>query len=93
MNVGSMNRSSCIGVLGNASGWYVRDLERAANELNVQTHRNIEVRPLTFETLSVQSLDALHVRSAPARDGDAVMDIQALDTLFVRTMPLGSQSK
>ena len=90
MNVGSMNRSSCIGVLGNASGWYVRDLERAANELNVQTHRNIEVRPLTFETLSVQSLDALHVRSAPARDEDAVMDVQALDALFVRTMPLGS---
>jgi ribosomal protein S6--L-glutamate ligase len=94
MSLGSMNRSRCIGVLGAANGWYMRDLQRAASELNALSNRNIDIDidilPLTFDTLSVQSLDTLDVRSVPAREGVATIDVRSLDALFVRTMPLGS---
>jgi len=90
VNVGSMNRSCCIGILGAANGWYMRDLQRAASELNAHSDPNIDLVPLTFDTLSVQSLDTLDVRSVPARDAAATIDVRSLDALFVRTMPLGS---
>ena len=92
MNLDSMSRTSCsIGVLGSASGWYMRDLQRAAEEINAQSHRNIDIVPLTFDSLSVQSLNNLEVRSAPTYEAAAAaMDVRSLDALLVRTMPLGS---
>ena len=90
MNVVSMNRSNCIGVLGAADGWYMRDLQRAANELSANSHHPIEILPLTFDTLSVQSLESLNVRASAARGETTSIDIHALDALLVRTMPLGS---
>jgi len=91
MNLDPMSRTSCsVGVLGSATGWYMRDLQRAAEELNTQLHRNIDIVPLTFDSLSVRSLKNLEVRSASARGDAAAMDVRFLDALLVRTMPLGS---
>lgn len=78
-----------LGILGSADGWYVRDLQRAAQ--TQAESRDLQIRPLAFNTLAVDS----SVGNNPcwiARDhqGQSIASGSDLQALLVRTMPLGS---
>jgi tetrahydromethanopterin:alpha-L-glutamate ligase len=90
-----MTQTHRIGVLGSPTGWYVRDLQRAAQEYN-QSHpeRVLSIEPLAFDSLSVWSTHKLSVtasRSDSTSTGTAERhDLASFHSLLVRTMPLGS---
>ncbi|MBX3423463.1 MAG: RimK family alpha-L-glutamate ligase [Pirellulaceae bacterium] len=70
-----------LGILGTASGHYMTDLQRAANELS------IHVELLSFPELSA--------RIQPGHDGNSLgpqvaIPAPSLDAVLVRGMPLGS---
>ena len=64
-----------IALLGSEQSWYVRDLQRAADELGVTAHW------LNVEQLSAQVGGEWTLRSTP---------LHAFDAVIVRSMPLGS---
>jgi tetrahydromethanopterin:alpha-L-glutamate ligase len=92
------NRSTRIGVLGSPTGWYVRDLTRAAAELSSSHDLSLTVETFGFDTLSVRSLESLAVRAMLAGASDrtshepesAPVLLNDLHSLLIRTMPLGS---
>lgn len=81
-----------LGVLGSPTGWYVRDLQRAASAM--PAHRTTTVHALSFSKLSVWSLQQ---KSLKSRHFDRLgmehpnpVPIEDYNALLVRSMPLGS---
>lgn len=88
------DRALQVGVLGSPTGWYMKDLQRAASEMPA-------ARPTTVESLSFQKLSVWSTgRSLPqartwTQTGDRTDDPKAIglsdcDAVLVRSMPLGS---
>lgn len=77
-----------LGILGSADGWYVRDLQRAAQTLLDAS--DVRISPLSFGTLAVAGGGDLPRWSAQDETGQRSYSSQDLQTLLVRTMPLGS---
>ena len=88
-----------VGVLGSPTGWYMRDLVRAAHHMPPSLATTVQ--PLSFAKLSVWSqsknpatvqsvipgqVDTETSSSAP----DIPVDLMDYDAVLVRTMPLGS---
>jgi tetrahydromethanopterin:alpha-L-glutamate ligase len=78
-----------VGVLGSADGWYVRDLQRAAQTL--ADSPGLRIIPLAFGDLAVaytgDPFSRWSARSEPGQTHCSGDDLQAL---LIRTMPLGS---
>lgn len=90
-----------IGVLGSYSGYYMRELKRAANAWNEKStqsadHRFVLVDTLSFESLSVWSGPELYAKACRVTDaGRTLSDEETVrlndyDVVLVRSMPLGS---
>ncbi len=88
------DRALKVGVLGSPTGWYMRDLQRAASEMPA-------CRPTTIESLSFQKLSVwstglgLPRATTWSQTGDSTDESKAIglsdcDTVLVRSMPLGS---
>lgn len=77
-----------LGILGSADGWYVRDLQRAA-QLRVES-RDVEIRPLAFHTLAVHATGGLDANWSASDEQGQVFRGHDLQAILVRTMPLGS---
>ena len=104
MNDSSVRRSEAsglirVGVLGSTTGWYMRDLARAAQAM--PSTRSTTVKSLSFSKLSVwsQNLKDATVRTVIQgryeNDGsqvseDIATDLNDYESVLVRTMPLGS---
>ena len=93
-----MSRIHRLAILGNPDGWYVRDLQRAADDLG-----GFEIDVIAFRDLRVESRseDGMHifskvlVPSASNTLNDSVADPACqldgrYDSILVRSMPLGS---
>ncbi len=86
-----------IGVLGSPESWYFRDLQRASLTL---PNARIELQSISYSDLSigfmggpaprVQSVAERPRNSDPSNDGPERVDLSGLDTLLVRSMPIGS---
>lgn len=78
-----------LGVLGSADGWYIRDLQRASQTMSPP--RAVQISPLAFSTLAVtfDGGEGSHW-SARCEQGGSTYRGTDLQTLLVRTMPLGS---
>jgi ribosomal protein S6--L-glutamate ligase len=90
-----------IGVLGSHSGYYMRELKRAANAWNENPtqsadHPSVLVDTLSFESLSVWSGPELYAKACRvtedkrASSAEETVRLNDYDVLLVRTMPLGS---
>lgn len=90
-----------IGVLGSYSGYYMRELKRAAsawNETRPQStdNRLVVVDTLAFESLSVWSGSELYAKACRVTDDkrasstDEIVRLNDYDVVLVRSMPLGS---
>ncbi len=83
-----------VGVLGSPTGWYMRDLQRAAQAL--PAHRATSIDSLSFAKLSVGSQQTAtpHVntwtQSTDDRTKPESTKLSDYDAVLVRTMPLGS---
>ncbi len=77
-----------LGIFGSADGWYVRDLQRAA-QIRVES-RDVEIRPFAFHTLAVHSTGGLDANWIASDEQGRVFHGHDLQALLVRTMPLGS---
>ncbi len=83
-----------VGVLGSATGWYMRDLQRAAEAMPVG--QATSVTPLSFSKLSVWSATLSRpVAKAWTHGSEGGSDSRSLslsdcNTVLVRSMPLGS---
>jgi RimK family alpha-L-glutamate ligase len=90
-----------IGVLGSYSGYYMRELKRAANAWNENptqnaAHPSVLVDTLSFESLSVWSGPELYAKACRVTDASRISSdeetvrLNDYDVLLVRSMPLGS---
>ena len=93
-----------IGVLGSYSGYYMRELKRAASEWNEKatedsTHPSVLVDTLSFESISVWSGPELYAkacrvtedkRTSSSPSNEEMVRLDDYDVLLVRSMPLGS---
>lgn len=93
-----------IGVLGSYSGYYMRELKRAASEWNEKatedsTHPSVLVDTLSFESMSVWSGPELYAkacrvtedkRTSSSPSNEEMVRLNDYDVLLVRSMPLGS---
>ncbi|MFN7873935.1 MAG: RimK family alpha-L-glutamate ligase [Pirellula sp.] len=90
-----------IGVLGSYSGYYMRELKRAANAWNENStqnadHRFVLVDTLSFESLSVWSGPELYAKACRVTEDkrassyEETVRLNDYDVVLVRTMPLGS---
>lgn len=93
-----------IGVLGSYSGYYMRELKRAASEWNEKatedsTHPSVLVDTLSFESISVWSGPELYAkacrvtedkRTSSSPSNEEMVRLNDYDVLLVRSMPLGS---
>jgi ribosomal protein S6--L-glutamate ligase len=90
-----------IGVLGSYSGYYMRELKRAANAWNQNAtqntaHPSVLVDTLSFESLSVWSGPELYAKACRVTDDgrtssdEETVRLNDYDVVLVRTMPLGS---
>jgi ribosomal protein S6--L-glutamate ligase len=90
-----------IGVLGSYSGYYMRELKRAANAWNqnatqITAHPSVLVDTLSFESLSVWSGPELYAKACRVTDDgrtssdEETVRLNDYDVVLVRTMPLGS---
>lgn len=90
-----------IGVLGSYSGYYMRDLKRAASEWNEKAaqnadHPSVLVDTLSFESLSVWSGPELYAKACRVTEdkrtssNEEIVRLKDYDVLLVRSMPLGS---
>jgi ribosomal protein S6--L-glutamate ligase len=84
-----------VGVLGSPTGWYLCDLQRAANEM--PQNRRTTITSLSFSHMSVWSDGQTDVRtlentldSSESRRSGGQQSLRAFDAVLVRTMPLGS---
>ena len=83
-----------VGVLGSATGWYMRDLQRAANTM--PPDKRTEIESLSFNKLSVWSqatcLPVARTRTQGAETSFDSKSIALADchSVLVRSMPLGS---
>ncbi|MEQ1825029.1 MAG: RimK family alpha-L-glutamate ligase [Pirellula sp.] len=81
-----------VGVLGSPTGWYMRDLQRAA--ASMPSHRSTSIQSLSFPKLSVWShpntLARTRTQFADGSDGKDPISLVDFDTVLIRTMPLGS---
>lgn len=88
------DRTLQVGVLGSPTGWYMKDLQRAASEMP-------KARPTTIESLSFQKLSvwstgpSLPQARTWTQTGDSSEESKAIglsdcDAVLVRSMPLGS---
>ena len=83
-----------VGVLGSPTGWYMKDLQRAASEM--PTSRQTTVESLSFQKLSVWSTGPSQPTAKTwAQTGDTTevskaIELSDCDTVLVRSMPLGS---
>ena len=83
-----------VGVLGSPTGWYMRDLQRAAQAL--PAHRATSIDSLSFAKLSVGSQQTAtpHVNTWTQSTDDETKPestkLSDYDAVLVRTMPLGS---
>jgi tetrahydromethanopterin:alpha-L-glutamate ligase len=78
-----------LGILGSADGWYIQDLQRAAQSCG--NARDLHISPLTFGTLAVayERGERSHW-SAQFASNRPKCESSDLHALLVRTMPLGS---
>jgi len=89
-----LDRPLNVGVLGSPTGWYMRDLLRAASSMPCARQTHID--SLSFSKLSVwsQSTHSPHVKSYlqshEATDTENASLLSNYDAILVRTMPLGS---
>jgi len=83
-----------VGVLGSPTGWYMRDLQRAAQAL--PAHRATSIDSLSFAKLSVGSQQTAtpHVHTWTQSTDESTksesIKLSDYDAILVRTMPLGS---
>ena len=83
-----------VGVLGSPTGWYMKDLQRAASEMPAS--RRTTVNSLSFQKLSVWSTgQSLPQARTWTQCGDGSSDSNAMGlsecgAVLVRSMPLGS---
>ncbi len=83
-----------VGVLGSPTGWYMRDLQRAAQAL--PAHRATSIDSLSFAKLSVwsQQTQTPHANSWTQSTDESTKPestkLSDYDAVLVRTMPLGS---
>lgn len=88
-----------VGVLGSATGWYMRDLLRAAESM--PSEKKTQVTSLSFPSLSVWSQGNKPARarsitqssvsdSSLMSSADVSVELNTFHSLLVRTMPLGS---
>lgn len=96
-----MEKPFRIGVLGSYSGYYMRELKRAAHVWNEKptphsVHRAVVVDTLSFESLSVWSGPELYAKACRVTEdkrpssAEEPVRLNDYDVLLVRTMPLGS---
>jgi RimK family alpha-L-glutamate ligase len=99
-----MEKPFRIGVLGSYSGYYMRELKRAASEWNEKatedsTHPSVLVDTLSFESMSVWSGPELYAkacrvtedkRTSSSASNEEMVRLNDYDVLLVRSMPLGS---
>ncbi|MCY2982397.1 MAG: RimK family alpha-L-glutamate ligase [Planctomycetota bacterium] len=87
-------RTLQVGVLGAPTGWYMKDLQRAASEM--PSSRPTTVEPLSFQKLSVWSTGpSLPQAKTWSQSGNSMEEPKAIGlsdchTVLVRSMPLGS---
>jgi tetrahydromethanopterin:alpha-L-glutamate ligase len=90
-----------IGVLGSYSGYYMRELKRAANAWNENATQNtanpsVLVDTLSFESLSVWSGPELYAKACRVTEdkrtssAEEKVRLSDYDVVLVRSMPLGS---
>lgn len=83
-----------VGVLGSPNGWYMRDLQRAAESMPAD--RAITIHSLAFSKLSVWSHQTLMptvntcLQPTDPTLKASVVNLADYNTVLVRTMPLGS---
>lgn len=83
-----------VGVLGSPTGWYMRDLQRAAEAL--PENRATSIDSLSFAKLSVwsQQTETPHAKSWTQSTDESTKSestkLSDYDAVLVRTMPLGS---
>ncbi len=83
-----------VGVLGSPTGWYMRDLQRAAEAL--PENRATSIDSLSFAKLSVwsQQTETPHASSWTQSTDESTKsestNLSDYDAVLVRTMPLGS---
>ena len=83
-----------LGVLGSPTGWYMRDLQRAAEAL--PENRATSIDSLSFAKLSVwsQQTETPHAKSWTQSTDESTKPestkLSDYDAVLVRTMPLGS---
>jgi len=88
------NRALQVGVLGSPTGWYMKDLKRAANEM--PTDRKTTIESLSFQKLSVWSTGpSLPQAKTWTQIGEntgepKTIGLSNFDAVLVRSMPLGS---
>ena len=88
------DRALQVGVLGSPTGWYMKDLQRAANEMPAD--RSTTVESLSFQKLSVWSAGpSLPQARTWTQNGDnagepRAIELSEFDAVLVRSMPLGS---
>jgi ribosomal protein S6--L-glutamate ligase len=92
-----MLESFRIGVLGSYSGYYMRELKRAAQVWNDNgKYPRIAIDTLSFESLSVWSGVKLEARASrvvvgeESSSSEESVKLDDYDALLVRSMPLGS---
>ena len=87
-------RTLQVGVLGAPTGWYMKDLQRAASEMPLS--RPTTVESLSFQKLSVWSTGpSLPQAKTWSQSGNRMEEPKAIGlsdchTVLVRSMPLGS---
>ena len=83
-----------VGVLGSPTGWYMKDLQRAAEDMPVQ--RKTAVESLSFSKLSVWSEGSRLPTARTWTQGTEIdsvpktMSLSDCHAVLVRSMPLGS---
>ena len=83
-----------VGVLGSATGWYMRDLQRAASAM--PSHKKTEIESLSFNKLSVWSqgtrlpVARTHTQGAVTPFDSKSIALAECHSVLVRSMPLGS---
>jgi len=83
-----------VGVLGSATGWYMRDLQRAASAM--PPNKKTEIESLSFNKLSVWSqgtglpVARTHTQAAETPFDSKSIALADCHSVLVRSMPLGS---
>ncbi len=88
------DRALRVGVLGSPTGWYLKELQRAA--FTMPENRKTVVEPLSFSKLSVWSNGTCLPNARTWTQGTEIdfdsksIDLTDCDAVLVRSMPLGS---